>query len=711
MCVQRNCGRLVGADDGVRTPHPLQIPCLRRLLRCSLVALILPLSFIACPPHAHAAGRQTTTGLPTLTTAAAVHNLTLSEATQHYPVHMRAVCIVCFTGWHGLFVNDGKSDVFVETKNQKLLTAAIHPGTLLDIQGISGPAEYAPVVDQADLKILGTAPIPPARPVSLDRLSTGVEDGQWISFEGTVRTAALRDSMLELIVASGPLQIGVMTLPAGPAQFNPLIHARIRVSGTAGPIFNPRRQLIGVNVYSPTLASIQVLESAPADPFSLPIRAVDRVFEYAPEAAPVHLVRIRGVVSARWGQTVFMSDGMQGASVRGSEPTSLKPGDFVDAVGYPSLGDTSHTIDDAIFRRLGASALPQPQAIDVKEALSGDFQWSLVRLSGQLIQKQETADQYTLLLKSGGAVFSAVFPAELKEQSIDNLQEGSQLELTGICVITETQAQRHFRLPRAFQVLLRSPSDVRVLERPSWLTPAHALVVLALALAGTMLVLAWVIALRRRVAQQTTLLRQQANLLRASEQKFRHMAQHDSLTGLATRIVLKERLNAALESCRKFQTSVGVLILDVDKFKDINDSVGHQAGDEVLRVTAKRLLETVRSYDTVVRLGGDEFLVLLPSLPDPEIAASVAAAALAALSRPVDFEGNRIPITVSIGLSTGFAGESDSHTLLKHADLALYSAKAHGRHCFRVFTPNLEQPGAESNSPVQEPEANSVNAA
>jgi hypothetical protein len=149
-----------------------------------------------------------------LTTAAAVHNLLPSQAKRHYPVHLRAVCIVCFTGWHGLFVNDGASGIFVETKNQVLLTAAVHPGTMLDIQGVSGSGEFAPIVDQSTLEIVGERPVPPARMASLDHLSTGIEDGQWIAFEGTVRSAEIRDSMLSLVVGSGRWQVEVMTTPA-----------------------------------------------------------------------------------------------------------------------------------------------------------------------------------------------------------------------------------------------------------------------------------------------------------------------------------------------------------------------------------------------------------------------------------------------------------------------------------------------------------------
>lgn len=225
---------------------------------------------------------------------------------------------------------------------------------------------------------------------------------------------------------------------------------------------------------------------------------------------------------------------------------------------------------------------------------------------------------------------------------------------------------------------MRSPADVTVLQPPSWWTPDHALVILACVLTGTLAVLAWVVVLRRRVELQ-------ANLLRESEERFRHMALHDALTGLATRLVLQDRLGVALERAKRLQTGLGLLMLDLDGFKGINDTFGHHAGDEVLRTAANRLTDAVRSSDTVVRMGGDEFVVLLTDLAGPKAAETVAANMVAALAQPVSFDGAEVPISVSIGICTSFTVGLDAETLLRQADAALYSAKAQGRNCFHVF--------------------------
>jgi diguanylate cyclase (GGDEF)-like protein len=132
-------------------------------------------------------------------------------------------------------------------------------------------------------------------------------------------------------------------------------------------------------------------------------------------------------------------------------------------------------------------------------------------------------------------------------------------------------------------------------------------------------------------------------------------------------------------------------MVDLDKFKEINDTYGHQAGDEVLRVTAERLLEAVRASDTVARLGGDEFVVLLPEIQDPHAAEMVASSLVSSLSVPVLFAGNELLVSVSIGIGTAFAGEMDADELLRRADAALYLAKDRGRHCFQIFTAGLDK--------------------
>lgn len=170
-------------------------------------------------------------------------------------------------------------------------------------------------------------------------------------------------------------------------------------------------------------------------------------------------------------------------------------------------------------------------------------------------------------------------------------------------------------------------------------------------------------------------------------------AHHDDLTALPNRALLRERLQQELAHARRDGSQLALLFLDLDRFKSVNDTMGHDGGDELLRVTASRLRACVRECDTVARLGGDEFVVLLTGLPSPQQAAKLAAQILALLAQPFEIDGTKCFIGASIGVSVFPADGTTADELLKHADIAMYRAKSAGRGRFVFFedSMNVEQ--------------------
>ena len=162
---------------------------------------------------------------------------------------------------------------------------------------------------------------------------------------------------------------------------------------------------------------------------------------------------------------------------------------------------------------------------------------------------------------------------------------------------------------------------------------------------------------------------------RAMSDRMSHLAQHDQLTGLPNRLLLHDRLNRAIASARRRASSLAVLFLDVDRFKGINDSMGHAAGDELLQSIAGRLTACVRDSDTVCRYGGDEFVVMLSEVACSEDAAFSADQLLAAIARPHRIDDQDLHVTASVGVSVYPADGTDAVTLLRKADLALLRAK------------------------------------
>ncbi|HXS51335.1 MAG TPA: EAL domain-containing protein [Usitatibacter sp.] len=174
-----------------------------------------------------------------------------------------------------------------------------------------------------------------------------------------------------------------------------------------------------------------------------------------------------------------------------------------------------------------------------------------------------------------------------------------------------------------------------------------------------------------------------------TERTIHYMAHHDALTGLPNRRLMQDRLNQAIMAARRKQRHVAVLFLDLDRFKVVNDTLGHDTGDFILKDVARRLVACVREVDTVSREGGDEFVVILPDLERPENARVVADKILEVLSRPVEIGGHEIHVTPSIGISHYPNDATDVHQLLKHADNAMYQAKDAGRNTVRFFTNDL----------------------
>ncbi|HEV7139486.1 MAG TPA: EAL domain-containing protein [Steroidobacteraceae bacterium] len=188
------------------------------------------------------------------------------------------------------------------------------------------------------------------------------------------------------------------------------------------------------------------------------------------------------------------------------------------------------------------------------------------------------------------------------------------------------------------------------------------------------------------------------SMARALSLKMAHLAQHDSLTDLPNRILLDDRLTQALALARRHQKGLALLFLDLDRFKGINDSLGHAIGDRLLQSVAERLLACVRSSDTVSRQGGDEFVILLSDVSQPADAAATAEKILLALSLPYRIDQRDLHLAASIGVVIYPHDGTDAKMLLKHADLAMYRAKDSGRNTYRFFEPDMNGYTADGQS-------------
>ncbi|MBI5848715.1 MAG: EAL domain-containing protein [Nitrospirae bacterium] len=179
--------------------------------------------------------------------------------------------------------------------------------------------------------------------------------------------------------------------------------------------------------------------------------------------------------------------------------------------------------------------------------------------------------------------------------------------------------------------------------------------------------------------------------IKKTEERLEHLAHHDSLTNLPNRILFSDRLTQAVALARRNKKMLAVMLLDLDRFKEVNDTLGHRLGDQLLVDVSRRLRYSIREADTISRLGGDEFAVILSDITDIEKAAQVAQHFMQAVSEPFEIEGHKIYITTSIGITIYPADSDEMEPLLKNADTAMYYAKSMGKNNFQFFTSEMNR--------------------
>jgi diguanylate cyclase (GGDEF)-like protein len=170
-----------------------------------------------------------------------------------------------------------------------------------------------------------------------------------------------------------------------------------------------------------------------------------------------------------------------------------------------------------------------------------------------------------------------------------------------------------------------------------------------------------------------------------------YLAQYDQLTGLVNRTLFRDRLTQAMARCKRTAQSIGLMLLDLDRFKAVNDTMGHDAGDNLLKAVSDRLRRCVREVDTVARMGGDEFTIILEGVTSRQDVTVVAQRIAQSISEPFTLGDQQVSIGVSIGITMFPQNDQTIDTLLKHADAAMYRAKQHGGNAFQFYLPDPTQ--------------------
>ena len=626
---------------------------------------------------------------PTITTAWAAHQLPLKEAARAFPVLLRAV-VVYYDPYidlrrPALFVCDSSGCVFVAlTSTPKI---PLRAGELVEVTGVSGPGDFAPIVERAKAYPVGEAPLPHAPQTTMTMMLTGADDGQWVEIEGVVRSIkeSGKNVFLNLAMSDGNISAGTVNVPG--SDYASLVDAKIRVRGSTAPTFNHQQQMTGAHLLFPGREQITIEEPAPASPFDAPVAPVGGLLRYTANTAFRHRVHIRGTVTLLWpGRLLCVQDGARGLCAQTDQNTPLRPGDLVDVIGFPNVGEFTPTLTNATFKATGGWHPLPPARVTAADAFRGDHDAQLVVLDGKLIGEDKAAEDPTIMLSSGGVIFSVVGPRQLLEKSAPAWEAGSTLQITGICSVQADPDHGSqgagFSIPISFRIMLRGPADVAVVHKPSWWTAAHALWVLVLAL--VVIVLAAVALFEqvrdgRRTAARLTLEigeRQRAeDATRYALDQMDYQAHHDPLTSLANRLYFNRSIRESLALAEKNGSNVGLLYMDLDRFKSINDSLGHAAGDDLLKQAAERLTRVSPPDSVLSRLGGDEFAFILPGTKSRSHAEQAAQCVVEAMATPFVVDGVPWHCPASIGLSLFPEDARSAAVLQRNADTALYRAK------------------------------------
>jgi len=626
-----------------------------------------------------------------LTTVKQVHDLAPEAAGRHIPVRLRGV-VTGFSGWRDyFFFQDATGGTAINREEH----TAVRPGDAVEIDGVSDPGLFSNSVISKRVRVLGPGTMPSVAVSTYSDLEGGVRDAEWTEVRGVVQSAKVETiwekSVLVLGLEIGGNEVAVRVFHFDATDVTRLVDARILVSGVCGTAYNDKRQFTGVRLFVGDSRSIVVEEPAPADPYAGPPHPIRSVMQVGPRDRARHRVKIAGVVTYQdKGGSLYVQAGADGILVSTDQAETVPPGTEIEAIGFPALGVYSPELRNAAFRIVSRGKSVVPAAIHAVDFLQykdtfayAPYDSQLVRLTGKVVSPLALPNEDAWLLRDGQGDFVASLRHGAGGPRLPRVANGATVSVTGVMeVVADADHQ-----PESFRVLLRGPADLEILEQAPWWTPMRSLVVLGLLLTVSLGGIVWTMMLRRQVHLKTALLRE-------SEGRFRNQAQIDTLTGVSSRAFLHEQLASAIQQARQVDGLIGVMMLDLDHFKQVNDTLGHHVGDALLCIVARRIRATVRRSDVVARMGGDEFVVLLLDLGNASEAETVGAKLVANVAVPAEIEGREMAVSASVGVCVYPMGGRDGDTLLQHCDEAMYRAKKKGRNSCCAYAPEAERVGA-----------------
>jgi signal transduction histidine kinase/ActR/RegA family two-component response regulator len=438
-----------------------------------------------------------------------LRELSSEDAARAVPVRLSGVVVWDRTNADFFYIHDATGCARVyRPPNSKPMGAL---GAKIEVTGVSAPGQFTPVVLADKVSIFSTLEMPEARTITLDQALTGSEEGQWVMMSGYVRAIENEAPWVKIILSTPAGEFEAMLAPND--RWARLPGSVVHVRGVCSAVANGKRQLTGIRVWVPMSRLVEVEEAAPADPFALEARPLASLSQFNALPSANRRVRVSGtVIYHEPGRVVHIQDGSEAGVVLSRDTTPLSPGDRVDVVGFPGRENGHAVLREAVYRRIATGAAIVPVEIGSISTLNRDLDGRLVRVTGVLASSRTHDKGERLVMQSNQSYFEALLDFPTGKIPAGKLTSGARLALTGVYTIEYDE----YHQPHTLRLLLRSPADVELIQAAPWWTVRRALWAVAILAIGTLLGLGGVVALRRRVRQQTDVIRQQVESERAA---------------------------------------------------------------------------------------------------------------------------------------------------------------------------------------------------
>jgi signal transduction histidine kinase len=479
--------------------------------------------------------------------AEGIRSLSYEMASRHLPVKLRGV--ITYRHEYFGFIQDETGGVYFEPQDAEVLPAGrsedLKPGTLVELEGSTIPGRYAPCVGRdVRIRVLGTAPLPTPVQVPSIQLLQPEFDMQWVEVIATVMGTHIDDELLRLdLVANGSrFTADVLDDWKDDPMLGRLMGSDIRIRGVYGGLPNRRRQLVAMQVLCPSTKHIEILDEGLKTAFASPYSDVSKLLQYRPDHD--RRVKVRGRLLASFNDQRFFLRSRKGAiEIQTANPHALTLGHEIVAVGFPVLKEGHVVLRDAVMRTIqdtrNIQETPPPSAIEFRgdrlslSAMHGE----LVSLTGVVVEHFDRLPDPVALLDSSQGLFTVTLPRNLKP-----IAPQTRVLVAGICLVNSPSNLlpaydrdsglliEPTQVDYAFTIKTRGESDVAILQKPSWWTRERLQAIGTVLGLGVVATMVWVLALRRRVREQTRIIAEKIEKQRLTEERVRIASElHDTL--------------------------------------------------------------------------------------------------------------------------------------------------------------------------------------